>query len=147
MVRHILHPKGPRTPGFNQGINEKIYNKLTILCGTGNALTYVQSAAEFDGHGVGQKLLARYDGGFSKQRNTALRKLVSTMKHTSGTSITDHTDLFEKLCGQGRRKVRLVYGLHHRTNLRIYKATLQTPTVVRDTYLPRDGKSLQAHLF
>ncbi len=33
-------------------------------------------------------------------RNTALRKLISTMKHTSGTSITDHTDLFEKLCGQ-----------------------------------------------
>jgi hypothetical protein len=70
-----------------------------ILCGTGSALTYVQSAAEFDGHGTGQKLLARYDG-FSKQRNTALRKLISTMKHTSGTSITDHTDLFKKLCGQ-----------------------------------------------
>jgi hypothetical protein len=52
------HPTGPGTPGFNQGINEKIYNKLTILCGTGNALTYVQSAAEFDGHGAGQKLLA-----------------------------------------------------------------------------------------
>ena len=95
----FLHPTGPGTPGFNQGINEKIYNKLTILCGNGNALTYVQSAAEFDGHGAGQKLLARYDG-FSKQRNTALRKLISTMKHTSGTSITDHTDLFEKLCGQ-----------------------------------------------
>ena len=95
----FLHPTGPGTPGFNQGINEKIYNKLTILCGMGNALTYVQSAAEFDGHGAGQKLLARYDG-FSKQRNTALRKLISTMKHTSGTSITDHTDLFEKLCGQ-----------------------------------------------
>jgi hypothetical protein len=95
----FLHPTGPGTPGFNQGINEKIYNKLTILCGNGNALTYVQSAAEFDGHGAGQKLLARYDG-FSKQRNTALRKLISTMKQTSGTSITDHTDLFEKLCGQ-----------------------------------------------
>ncbi len=40
-----------------------------------------------DGHGAGQKLLARYDG-FSKQRNTALRKLISTMKHTSGTSCT-----------------------------------------------------------
>ena len=99
MVRHIFAPHRTRDPRFNQGINEKIYNKLTILCGNGNALTYVQSAAEFDGHGAGQKLLARYDG-FSKQRNTALRKLVSTMKHTSGTSITDHTDLFEKLCGQ-----------------------------------------------
>jgi hypothetical protein len=31
----------------------------------GNALTHVQSAAEFEGHGAGQKLLARYDG-FSK---------------------------------------------------------------------------------
>jgi hypothetical protein len=27
----------------------------------GNALTYVQSAAEFDGHGAGQKLLAMMD--------------------------------------------------------------------------------------
>ncbi len=95
----FLHPTGPGTPGFNQGINEKIYNKLTILCGMGYALTYVRSEAEFDGHGAGQKLLARCDG-FSKQRNTALRKLISTMKHTSGTSITDHTDLFEKLCEQ-----------------------------------------------
>ena len=95
----FLHPTGPGTPGFNQNINEKIYNKLTILCGRGNALTYVQSAAEFDGHGAGQQLLARYDG-FSKQRNTALRKLIANLRHTSGTSITDHTDLFEKLCGQ-----------------------------------------------
>ena len=95
----FLHPTGPGTPGFNQQINEKIYNKLTILCGRGNALTYVQSAAEFDGHGAGQQLLARYDG-FSKQRNTALRKLIANLRHTSGTSITDHTDLFEKLCGQ-----------------------------------------------
>ena len=95
----FLHPTGPGTPGFNQDINEKIYNKLTILCGRGNALTYVQSAAEFDGHGAGQQLLARYDG-FSKQRNNALRKLIANLRHTSGTSITDHTDLFEKLCGQ-----------------------------------------------
>jgi hypothetical protein len=95
----FLHPTGPGTPGFNQDVNEKIYNKLTILCGRGNALTYVQSAAEFDGHGAGQQLLARYDG-FSKQRNTALRKLIANLRHTSGTSITDHTDLFEKLYEQ-----------------------------------------------
>jgi hypothetical protein len=56
----------------------------------GNALTYVQSEAEFDGHGAGQKLLARYDG-FSKQRNTALRNLIPTMKHTSGTLQTIQT--------------------------------------------------------
>jgi hypothetical protein len=86
-------------PGLNQGFNEKIYNRVTILCGMGNALTYVQSAAEFDGHGAGRKILARYHG-FSKQRNTALRKLMSTMNHTSATNITDHTYLFEKLCGQ-----------------------------------------------
>ena len=94
-----MHPTGPGTPGFNQDINEKIHNKLTILCGKGNALTYVLSAAEFDGHGAGQQLLARYDG-FSKQRNNALRKLIANLRHTSGTSITDHTDLFEKICGQ-----------------------------------------------
>ncbi len=72
---------------------------MTILCGRGNALTYVQSAAEFDGHGADQQFLTRYDG-FSKQRNTALRKLIANLRRTSGTSITDHTDLFEKLCGQ-----------------------------------------------
>ena len=46
----------------------------------------------------------------------------------------------------GGRKVRLVYGLHHRTNLWIHKTTLQTPTVVRNPYLPRDGQPLQAYL-
>jgi hypothetical protein len=61
------HPTGPGTPGINQGINEKIYNKLTILCGMGNALTYVQSAAEFVGHGAGQKLLGIQHQGIQHQ--------------------------------------------------------------------------------
>ncbi len=45
-----------------------------------------------------------------------------------------------------RRKYRLVYGLHPRTNLQIHKTILQTLTAVRDTYQPRDGQPLQAHL-
>jgi hypothetical protein len=99
LTETFLHPTGPGTPGFDGNKNEKIDNKLTILYGQGNALTYVQSAAEFDGHGAGQKLLARYDG-FSRHRNEAMRKLIAWLKHTSGTSITDLTDLFEKICGQ-----------------------------------------------
>jgi hypothetical protein len=35
----FLHPTGPGTPEFNQEVNEKVYNKLAILCGAGNALT------------------------------------------------------------------------------------------------------------
>ena len=90
---------GPGSPDFNAGINSKIYNKLIILCGKGYALTYIQNAAEFDGLGAGRQLLARYDG-FSKQRNRSLRKTIEQMRHTSGTSMSDHIDLFEKLCGQ-----------------------------------------------
>jgi hypothetical protein len=90
---------GPGSPEFNAGINSKIYNKLIILCGKGYALTYIQNAAEFDGLGAGRQLLARYDG-FSKQRNRSLRKTIEQMRHTSGTSMSDHIDLFEKLCGQ-----------------------------------------------
>jgi hypothetical protein len=90
---------GPGSPDFNASINSKIYNKLIILFGKGYALTYIQNAAEFDGFGAGRQLLARYDG-FSKQRNRSLRKTIEQMRHTSGTSMSDHIDLFEKLCGQ-----------------------------------------------
>jgi hypothetical protein len=91
---------GPGTEGFNTAINSKIYNKLIILCGKkGYALTYVQNAAEFDGLGAGRQLLARYDG-FSRQRNRSLRKKIEQLRHTSGTSMPDHIDLFEKICGQ-----------------------------------------------
>jgi hypothetical protein len=97
-------------------INSKIYNnKLIILCGKGYALTYVQNAAEFDGIGAGLQLLARYDG-FSRQRKRSQRKTIEQLRHTSRTSMPDHIDLFEKICGQiassgnpdcnRRRKVR-----------------------------------------
>ncbi len=59
----------------------------------------MQNAAEFDGVGAGRQLLARYDG-FSRQRNRSLRKTIEQLKHTSGTSMSDHIDLFEKICGQ-----------------------------------------------
>jgi hypothetical protein len=89
-----LYLQDHQVQDFDVEINSKIYNKLTILCGKGNTFTYyVQAAAEFDGHGTGQKFFARY-AGFSKQRNDVLRKLISTMRHTAGTSIVDHTDLF-----------------------------------------------------
>jgi hypothetical protein len=90
---------GPHTPGFNPDFNAKIYNKLIILCGKGYALTYAQNAAEFVGVGDGRQLLAHYDG-FSRQRNRSLRKTFERLKHTSGTSMSDHIDLFEKICGQ-----------------------------------------------
>ncbi len=70
---------------------------MIILCGKGYALTYVQNAAEFDGLGAGRQLLARYDG-FSRQRNRSLRKTIEQLRHTSGTSMPDHIDLFEKIC-------------------------------------------------
>jgi hypothetical protein len=85
---------GPGSTDFNVGINSKIYNKLIILCEKGYALTYIQNAAQFDGLGAGRQLLARYDG-FSKQRNISLRKTIGQMRHTSGTSMSDHIDLFE----------------------------------------------------
>ncbi len=85
---------GPGSPDFNASIN-----KLIILCGKGYALTCIQNAAEFDGLGAGRQLLSRYDG-FSKQRNRSLRKTIEQMRHASGTSMSDHIDLFEKLCGQ-----------------------------------------------
>jgi hypothetical protein len=47
------HPVGPGTPGFNNEINKKLYNKLLMLCKSGHAITYIKKAAEFDGHGAG----------------------------------------------------------------------------------------------
>ncbi len=45
------HPTGPATPGFDQAINQKLYNKLTMLCTKGTAITYLRKAAEFDDWG------------------------------------------------------------------------------------------------
>ncbi len=43
------HPTGPGTAGFDTEINKKLYNKLTMLCTKGTAITYLRKAAEFDG--------------------------------------------------------------------------------------------------
>jgi hypothetical protein len=93
------HPTGPGTPNFDLHINVKLYNKLTMLCAKGTAITYLRKAAEFDGWGAGQQLRLRYHG-FSKQRGNTLRKTVENLRHVHGTNICSHIDLFEKLCTQ-----------------------------------------------
>ncbi len=50
------HPAGPSTAGFDIDINKKLYNKLTLLCTKGTAITYLRKAAEFDGWGAGKEL-------------------------------------------------------------------------------------------
>ncbi len=56
-------------------------------------------AADFDGWGAGRQLMARYHG-FSKQRHRTLRNTIENLRHTHGTNICTHIDLFEKLCTQ-----------------------------------------------
>ncbi len=84
------HPDGPGHPGFDNDINLKIYNKLTMLCHKGTAITYVRMAAEFDGWGAGRQLITRYHG-FSKQRQRTLRHTVENLRHVHGTNIYLHT--------------------------------------------------------
>jgi hypothetical protein len=72
------HPIGPGTPdnltpGFDNSINEKIYQKIQSKCYEGTAGTYVRMAAEFDGHGVGTKLRTRYHG-YSTQKLESYKK-------------------------------------------------------------------------
>ncbi len=93
------HPTGPGTAGFDTDINKKLYNKLTMLCTKGTAITYLRKAAEFDGWGAGKELRLRYHG-FSKQRGKTLRNTVENLRHVHGTNITKHIDLFEKLIAQ-----------------------------------------------
>ena len=93
------HPTGPGTLGFDTEINKKLYNKLTMLCAKGTAITYLRKAAEFDGWGAGKQLKLRYHG-FSKQRGKTLRNTVENLRHVHGTNITKHIDLFEKLITQ-----------------------------------------------
>jgi hypothetical protein len=93
------HPTCLGTPGFNNEINKKLYNKLLMLCKTGHAITYIKKAAEFDGRGAGRQILMRYDG-FSKERQRTLRKTIEQLCHINGTNIVKHIDLFEKICGQ-----------------------------------------------
>ncbi len=35
-----------------------------------------------------------------RETGHSLRKTIEQLKHTSGTSMSDHIDLFEKICGQ-----------------------------------------------
>jgi hypothetical protein len=93
------HPHGPGHPGFDNDVNLKIYNKLTSLRHKDTAITYIKMAVEFDGWGAGRHLIIRYNG-FSKQRQRTLRHTIENLRHTHGTSICTHIDLFEKLCTQ-----------------------------------------------
>jgi hypothetical protein len=92
------HPTGPGTTGFDTEINKKLYNKLTMLCTKGTAITYLRKAAEFDGWGAGKELRLRYHG-FSKQRGKTLRNTVENLR-VHGTNITKYIDLFEKIITQ-----------------------------------------------
>jgi len=93
------HQEGPGAKDFDVSINSNIYNALMSLCQKGKAITYIEQAAEFDGHGANKQLLNRYDG-FSKQKLQSLKKCVETMRHVSGTNMSTHIDKFEKICGQ-----------------------------------------------
>ena len=92
------HPHGPGSPGFDNDINKKIYNKLLTLCRKGTAATYITKAALSNGWEAARYLLDRYEG-FSKQREKSLRTLVDNLRHVHGTNISRHVDRFEKICG------------------------------------------------
>jgi hypothetical protein len=92
------HPHGPGSPGFDNEINKKIYNKLLTLCRKGTAATYITKAALSNGWEAARYLLDRYEG-FSKQREKSLRNPVDNLRHVNGTNISRHVDRFEKICG------------------------------------------------
>ncbi len=46
------HLEGPEAEDFDVKTNSKIYNTLMSLCQKGKAITYIEQAAEFDGHGA-----------------------------------------------------------------------------------------------
>jgi hypothetical protein len=98
MAYHLRPRYGPGTPGFDNEINKKIYNKLLALCRKGTAGTYVTKAAASNGWEAGRYLLDRYEG-FSKQRANSLKNLVETIRHIHGTNMTRHIDKFERICG------------------------------------------------
>ncbi len=92
------HPHGPGSPGFDNDINKKIYNKLLTLCRKGTAATYITKAALSNRWEAARYLLDRYEC-FSKQREKSLRNLVDNLRHVHGTNISRHVDKFEKICG------------------------------------------------
>ncbi len=92
------HPHGHGSPGFDNEMNKKIYNKLLTLCRKGTAATYITKAALSNGWEAARYLLDRYEG-FSKQREKSLRNLVDNLHHVNGTNISRHVDRFEKICG------------------------------------------------
>ena len=92
------HATGPGTPGFDNEINKKIYNKLLALCRKGTAATYVTKAAASNGWEAGRYLIDRYEG-FSKQRQNSLKILIENIRHIHGTNMTRHIDKFERICG------------------------------------------------
>ena len=94
----IDHATGPGTPGFDNEINKKIYNKLLALCRKGTAGTYVTKAAASNGWEAGRYLIDRYEG-FSKQRAHSLKSLIENIRHIHGTNMTRHIDKFERICG------------------------------------------------
>ena len=92
------HPTGPGTPGFDNDVNKKIYNKLLALCRKGTAATYITKAAASNGWEAGKYLKDRYEG-FSKQRANSLKNLVENIRHIHGTNMQRHIDKFERICG------------------------------------------------
>ncbi len=97
-LRPLITPRN-LAPGFDVDIHNKIFTKLQNLCAKGKAATYVDRAAAVNGYGAGQELIKRY-AGFAKQRLRSLRRFIETkLRHVHGTSIVDHIDLFEKVCG------------------------------------------------
>jgi hypothetical protein len=76
-LKTVDHAAGPGTPGFDNEINKKIYNKLLALCQKGTAATYVTKAAAPNGWEAGRYLIDRYEG-FSKQRQNSLKVLIET---------------------------------------------------------------------
>jgi hypothetical protein len=92
------HPHVPGSPGLDNEINKKIYNKLLTLCRKGTAATYITKAALSNGWEAARYLLDRYEG-FSKQREKFFRNLVDNLRHVNGTNISRHVDRFEKICG------------------------------------------------
>jgi hypothetical protein len=150
------HPTGPGTPGFDQAINQKLYNKLTMLCTKGTAITYLRKVAEFDGWGAGQQLRLRYHG-FSKQRGKTLKTTIENIRHVHGTNTTTHINLFEKPITQisyndplhppsEEQKIDWFRDSVTERTFDSVQATCSTEHR-RKTNLPKDGEAIHTQVF